>query len=132
MRMQMALSNQSLSIESKPTQWLSYLLNCRLPLQQLWRKNLTNSDSNSDSQAPSQTTTYHSENKNPLLHSPMREVWCPRCKTYGMTDLVAPECGACGATCITVLYSIMDGTRLTGNDELAQRDMRPTQGARKP
>ena len=48
-----------------------------------------------------------------------REVWCPNCKKTIKTDEPAPTCDDCfGKPMITVLYSILDGKRITGNDEL--------------
>lgn len=44
------------------------------------------------------------------------EVWCPRCKKYSKTNQPAPVCKNCGATLITVLYSIMTGQRITGEE----------------
>lgn len=48
-----------------------------------------------------------------------REVWCPKCKKYSITDLHLPVCEDWfGQPLITVVYSLIDGRRLTGADEL--------------
>jgi len=52
-----------------------------------------------------------------------REVWCPTCKKTVVSDEPSPVCNDCfGVTMITVLYSVMTGKRLTGNDELGSGD----------
>jgi hypothetical protein len=48
-----------------------------------------------------------------------REVWCPLCKMYGMSDKPAPIC-ECGNQMITVVYN-HERQRITGNDKLALR-----------
>lgn len=51
-----------------------------------------------------------------------REVWCPSCKKYSWTIDASPVCEDCfGKPLITVVYSIVDNTRITGNDELGPR-----------
>jgi hypothetical protein len=48
-----------------------------------------------------------------------REVWCPSCKKTIVTDQPAPTCDDCfGKPMLTVLYSLIDGKRITGADEL--------------
>lgn len=48
-----------------------------------------------------------------------REVWCPNCKVTIVTDQPSPTCDDCfGKPMITVVYSVIDGKRLTGQNEL--------------
>ncbi len=48
-----------------------------------------------------------------------REVWCPKCKKTIVSDEPQPTCEDCfGQTMYTVVYSLIDGKRITGNDEL--------------
>jgi hypothetical protein len=48
-----------------------------------------------------------------------REVWCPSCKEYSWTIEASPVCGDCfGKPLITVVYSLIDSSRITGNNEL--------------
>ena len=52
-----------------------------------------------------------------------REVYCPYCKTYQVSDQPWPVC-ECGHYLITVVYSTIDGRRLTG--ELATANSKST------
>lgn len=55
-----------------------------------------------------------------------RELYCPRCKTYIMNDIPNPTCQECFGYLITVIYNL-EGERMTGNDELANRISNATQ-----
>jgi len=60
----------------------------------------------------SQTTTSHFNIK-------PRELWCPKCKKTIVSDRANDVCEDCfGQPLITVTYSVVDGRRMTGNDEL--------------
>lgn len=51
-----------------------------------------------------------------------REVYCPQCKKTIVTDVAGPTCDDCfGKPMLTVIYSLIDGKRLTGSDELGTR-----------
>ena len=41
-------------------------------------------------------------------------LWCPQCKTDTISDKADAKCKVCNGTLIKVMYSIMDGSRLTG------------------
>lgn len=48
-----------------------------------------------------------------------REVWCPQCKEYSFRDDAGPTCNKpdCNKReLITVVYSLISGKRLTGNE----------------
>lgn len=48
-----------------------------------------------------------------------REVWCLNCKKTVISNEVSPICEDCfGKPMITVVYSLIDGSRITGKDEL--------------
>lgn len=48
-----------------------------------------------------------------------RELWCPKCKKYSVSDEAQAVCEDCfGQPLITVVYSIIDGRRITGANEL--------------
>lgn len=49
---------------------------------------------------------------------PIRELYCPHCKIYTRSSLVTPKCSACKHDLITVVYSQIDGRRLTGNESI--------------
>ena len=49
-----------------------------------------------------------------------REVWCRHCKQIIITSEVNIRCTKCNSDMITVLYSLIDGRRLTGSDELGK------------
>ena len=52
-----------------------------------------------------------------------REVWCPSCKKTTVTDDMGPICEECfGVPMLTVVFSLIDGKRLTGDDELGSGD----------
>jgi hypothetical protein len=50
-----------------------------------------------------------------------REVYCPFCKMYTMSDKLTPYCEFCGTKLYAVIRSMITGQRITGNDELALR-----------
>lgn len=54
-----------------------------------------------------------------------REVYCPRCKKVTISGDMAPICAECGTHQITVIKSVLDGKRFTG-DELVTRDNKTT------
>lgn len=59
-----------------------------------------------------------------------REVWCPQCKKYKVSDEAAPTCDDCfGKPMLTVVYSLITGERLTGVEpnELGPTSSRPSQ-----
>lgn len=57
-----------------------------------------------------------------------REVWCPNCKKIIITDVARPICEDCfGVSMITVLYSIITGIRLTGNEPLQFASSNPVE-----
>ena len=43
-----------------------------------------------------------------------RLVFCPSCRAERETAESAPSCGACARPMLTVVYSSLDGRRLTG------------------
>jgi Zn finger protein HypA/HybF involved in hydrogenase expression len=45
-----------------------------------------------------------------------REVWCPHCYEYTITDELEPICPKCRSNLFTVLYSPLTGKRLTGHE----------------
>ncbi len=47
-----------------------------------------------------------------------RELYCPECKIYSISDIAFPTCHQCGTNLITVTFSLIDGKRITGNDEI--------------
>lgn len=54
-----------------------------------------------------------------LFNLKPREVWCPKCKQYNINSDANPVCVDCfGQPLITVVYSMIDGKRLTGENEL--------------
>lgn len=50
-----------------------------------------------------------------------REVYCKKCKEYSDRIELTPKCHICNSNLITVIYDILSGFRITGNDELAKR-----------
>lgn len=44
----------------------------------------------------------------------MREVHCPKCKTYLRTNSIAPKCAICDSRLITVVNSILTNEKITG------------------
>lgn len=60
-----------------------------------------------------------------------KEYYCQRCKTYVVLAEVNPTCSECGETLIVVLTSLLDGSRITGNDELVKIDFGATCRIRK-
>ncbi len=66
--------------------------------------------------------TYPSEEKNLLGNIPKRELWCPYCKKVVVSDAANPKCDDYYKTpLITIVKSTLDGTRITGKDELGSR-----------
>ena len=59
------------------------------------------------------------------------EYYCEKCKKFIILTEVNPACPDCGQTMVVALRSILDGSRITGNDELAQRISRTTRGTGK-
>ncbi len=52
----------------------------------------------------------------------MRELWCPFCRKTTMSDEPNPRCNDKYKTpLVTVVKSSIDGTRITGSDELGPR-----------
>lgn len=49
-----------------------------------------------------------------------REVYCGHCKYYIITKDIPAICEVCSSPMITVIYSIIDGSRITGNNELVK------------
>lgn len=47
-----------------------------------------------------------------------REVYCPECNQYYVTDQPQVRCIHCDVICITVLSSQIDGQKLTGQSSL--------------
>jgi len=41
-------------------------------------------------------------------------LWCPQCKTDTISSEADAKCKVCNGTLIKVMYSIMDGSRITG------------------
>jgi len=60
-----------------------------------------------------------------------KEYYCQKCKTYVTLIGVNPSCEKCGETLIVVLTSLLDGSRITGNDELVKSDFGATCRTRK-
>lgn len=52
----------------------------------------------------------HSDKYNPKP----REVYCPHCKEYTITDEQAPKCINCNETLFTVIKSHITGKNITG------------------
>lgn len=59
------------------------------------------------------------------------EYYCQKDKIFVMSNGVNPACPTCGQTMVVALRSIMDGSRITGNDELAKRTSGTTRGTGK-
>lgn len=61
-----------------------------------------------------------------------KEYYCQHCKTYVILTAINPSCEKCGQSMVVVLRSILDGSRITGNDELANIDFGTARRIRKP
>jgi DNA-directed RNA polymerase subunit RPC12/RpoP len=59
------------------------------------------------------------------------EYYCSKCKQYFILMSLSPSCPNCGSVLYVALRSILDGTRITGNDELANTDFRAASRVRK-
>jgi len=59
------------------------------------------------------------------------EYYCSHCKEFVVLKAINPTCIVCNRTLYVALRSLMDGSRITGNDELAERNSRPAPGTRK-
>lgn len=46
-----------------------------------------------------------------------REVYCYSCKVYSVDDRPDPRCKQCGKPLYVVTYSLIDGKRLTGEED---------------
>lgn len=67
-----------------------------------------------------------------MEHNPKdREYYCEKCKTFVILRAMNPLCVICSRTLYVASRSLIDGSRITGNDELVKSDFRPTSGARK-
>lgn len=55
-----------------------------------------------------------------LYNMKEREVYCPKCKVYSDSKLILPVCNTCSSKLITVVYDMLTGNRITGDDELAK------------
>ena len=60
------------------------------------------------------------------------EYYCAKCKVFVTLCAINPNCVVCGRTLIVALRSLMDGSRITGNDELAVSIIKPARGTGKP
>jgi DNA-directed RNA polymerase subunit RPC12/RpoP len=54
------------------------------------------------------------------------EYYCQKCKTYVTLRTPNPKCETCGEILVVALRSLLDNSRITGNDELADRAYEPT------
>jgi hypothetical protein len=70
--------------------------------------------------------TISPSSSNPEDNMKNREVYCRTCKTFQYSRYAHPTCQECGNYMITVIYSLIDGKRLTGNDELASGNNKTT------
>lgn len=68
----------------------------------------------------------------PMLNPKETEYYCQVCKYFAVMTAINPKCEICNAELVVALRSIIDGSRITGNDELATADFRPTPGVRIP
>lgn len=59
-----------------------------------------------------------------LFNPKEKEYYCENEKKFFTLVDVNPSCPDCGRTLIVALRSLLDGSRITGNDELASRDYR--------
>lgn len=46
----------------------------------------------------------------------LREVYCPHCKHYLVTDELSPKC-LCDTKLVTVVYSMLTREKITGNEK---------------
>lgn len=51
----------------------------------------------------------------------LREVYCFKCNEYSDSLELTPKCHVCSSNLFTVIYDIITGIRVTGNNELAKR-----------
>jgi hypothetical protein len=59
-------------------------------------------------------------------HNPkLTEYYCQHCKIYITLRAMNPTC-ECGHTLVVALRSLLDGSRITGNNELAVSAIRTT------
>jgi ribosomal protein S27AE len=61
-----------------------------------------------------------------------REYYCEKEKKFFILRAINPSCPDCGRTLVVALRSLLDDSRITGNDELAATDYRATSRIRKP
>lgn len=59
------------------------------------------------------------------------EYYCEKEKKFFILRAVNPVCPDCGQQLYVALRSLLDGSRITGNDELVKPDYRATSGTRK-
>lgn len=45
----------------------------------------------------------------------VRELYCPKCKSYSFSDESNAKCKTCKSILITVLYNKISGERITGD-----------------
>lgn len=57
---------------------------------------------------------------NPKDNMKSREVYCSKCKEYWFSKETNPNCELCGEVAITVVHSMFDKTKITGNDGLVK------------
>ena len=76
--------------------------------------------------------TSPSENSEDRFNLKENEYYCEKCKGYIILRAVNPSCPTCGRTLYVALRSLLDGSRITGNDELAARTNGTAFRARKP
>lgn len=61
-----------------------------------------------------------------------KEYYCEKEKKFLILQAINPVCPDCGTQLVVALRSLIDGSRITGNDELAARNNGPTYRTGKP
>ena len=47
-----------------------------------------------------------------------RYAWCKNCKSYHETNLPSPVCSSCGNKLYTVVFDMLNGKPITGDEEI--------------